>query len=210
MSGNASATYWPPIPKQRKKRRLLQQIQALAPGAELLAQDETDLLLFPPLRAGWAAGGQPARVLISGHNARRVIFGSLHLRRGHMLCLEQARKRVEDFQEFLDYVRKHYRRARVAMLMDENSIHTNEESQSLAEDLDIQLLWLPKRSPHLNPMEHLWRHGKEAVCANYQHTSMNAQVYRFVDYYRQLSPRERLRKAGLESPDFWLHKLCHL
>jgi len=25
------------------------------------------------------------------------------------------------------------------------------------------LLWLPKRSPHLNPMDHLWRHGKEVM-----------------------------------------------
>lgn len=149
-------------------------------------------------------------MLISGYNARRAVFGSLHLRTGRMLCLEQAYKRVENFEEFLDFLREHYRTGPLAMLLDENPIHINEESQSLAEDLDIQFLWLPKRSPHLNPLDHLWRHGKEAVCANYQYGSIDEQVHQFLWYYQHLSPSELLHKAGLRSPDFWLHKVCHL
>jgi len=188
----------------------LRQIEALPAGTQLLAQDETDLLLFPPLRAGWAACGQQPSVVISGYNARQAIFGSLHLRSGHLLCLEQPRKRVENFQEFLDFLREHYHGVLLAMLLDENPIHKNPEAQSLAEDLDIQLLWLPKRSPHLNPLDHLWRHGKEAICANYQHASMDEQVYHFMNYYQDLSPRDLLRKAALRSPDFWLHDVCHL
>lgn len=185
----------------------MQQIRALPAHTALLAEDETDLLLFPPLRAGWAACGQPATVPISGYNARRTLFGTLHLRAGRMLCLEQARKRAQEFQEFLDFIREHYRTRPVAMLLDENSSHTDEASQSLAEDLDIQLLWLPKRSPHLNPLDHLWGHGKTAVCANYQHPSIEGQVDHFMKYYQELSPTELLRKSGMHSPDFWLYKV---
>ena len=89
----------------------------------------------------------------------------------------------------------------MALLLDENASHTDEGSQSLAEDLDIQLLWLPKRSPHLNPMDHLWGHGKDRVCANYQQRSIEDQTFYFIDYY------ERLRQAGLRSPDFWLYNI---
>jgi transposase len=173
----------------------------------LLAEDETDLLLFPTLRAGWAQSGQPARVLISGRNARRTVFGALQLRTGRMLCLEQGGKRAEDFQEFLDFLREHYRSGPVALLLDGHPSHTDAESRSLAEDLDIQLLWLPKRSPHLNPLDHLWGHGKEAVCANYQHPCIEDQVYHFMKYYQELSPTTLLRKAGMLSPDFWLYKV---
>jgi DDE superfamily endonuclease len=198
-----------PTRRQRKKRRILRQIRALPTTTALLAEDETDLLLFPPLRAGWARRGQPAPVLISGSNARRTVFGALHLRTGRLLCLEQARKRASEFQEFLDFLRWHYRRWPVALLLDENSSHTDEASQSLADDLDIHLLWLPKRSPHLNPLEHLWGYGKAEVCANLQQSSMEDQVAYFIHYYQTLSRTEILRKAGLHSPKFWLYEVGH-
>ena len=73
----------------------------MAPRTALLALDETDLLLLPPLRAGWARRGQPAPVPISGQNARRTVFGSLNLRTGHVLFLAQPRKRAKTFRPFL-------------------------------------------------------------------------------------------------------------
>jgi hypothetical protein len=144
-------------------------------------------------------------VPISGYNARRTVFGTLHLRTGHMLRLDQERKRAEEFQEFLDFIRWHYRVWPVALLLDEDSAHTALESQSLAEDLDIRLLWLPKRSPRLNPVDHLWGHGKGAVCANWQQSSIEVQVDQFLEYYHDLSATDLLRKAGMLSPDFWLY-----
>src|SRR3954465_5678078 len=103
MSGSAFATCWSRTRRQRKKRLLVRQIQGLPTFTQVLAQDETDLLLFPPLRSGWARRGQAATVLISGANARRTVSGALHLRTGHLLCLEQTRKRAREFQEFLDF-----------------------------------------------------------------------------------------------------------
>lgn len=122
-----------------------------------------------------------------------------------MLNLEQTHKRSDNFQEYLDFLHEHYRTVPVALLLDQNPIHTDVESQSLAEDLDIQLLWLPKRSPHLNPMDHLWGHGKGAVCANYQHATIDDQVHQFMKYYHDLSATELLLKSGMFSPDFWLY-----
>lgn len=206
MSGSASVTCCPRTRRKRKKRRILRQIRGLPPGTALLAEDETDVLLLPVLRAGWALRGQPAEVPISGKNARRTVFGALNLRTGHLLSLDQTRKRALEFQEFLDFVHWHYRTGPVAMLLDENSAHQSEESQSLAEDLDIQLLWLPKRSPHLNPVDRLWGKGKAAVCANLQQT-IDMQVDQLIGYYQDLSPTERLRKAGMFSPTFWLYQV---
>jgi hypothetical protein len=176
----------------------------------LLAEDETDLLLFPPVRSGWARRGHAATVPLSGQNARRTMFGTLHLRSGHLRLMELVRHRGLEFWEFLDFIRLHYRAWPVALLLDEHSTHTDEESQSLAEDLDIRLLWLPNRSPHLNPVDHLWGFGKREVCANWQQPSIEIQVDQFMHYYETLSPTEVLRKASLFSPEFWLHKVSHL
>jgi hypothetical protein len=170
----------------------------------LLAEDETDLLLFPPLRAGWALRGQPAPVPLSGANAKRVVFGTINVETGGRLFLARPRQRALDCMAFWEYVHWHYRGWHVGLLLDENSGHTARASHWLAERLGFDLLWLPKRSPHLNPMDHLWRHGKEVVCANHQYATIDLQVARFINYLSSLSAREALRKAGILSEDFWL------
>jgi transposase len=181
----------------------------LAARTVLLAQDETELMLLPPLRAGWARRGQPAPVPISGQNARRTVFGGLNLRTGHALFLAQPHKRAENFQAFLHLIHRHYRAWPVALLLDENSCHTAQSSLRLAQALGIQLLWLPKRSPHLNPLEHLWRHAKAVVCANHQDASLDHQVGCFIDYLRSLSATQCFRKAGVLSKKFWLRGVRH-
>jgi DDE superfamily endonuclease len=90
----------------------------------LLAEDETDLLLFPPLRAAWALRGEPKRVLLCGRNARRTIFGALNLSTGHRLFLAREHQRAVDFQAFLRVIHWSYRGWHVALLLDEDPCHT--------------------------------------------------------------------------------------
>jgi hypothetical protein len=170
----------------------------------LLAQDETDLLLFPPLRAGWALRGQPATVRLSGHNARRVIFGAMNLRTGHRLLLAQARQRSVEFQAFLEFVRSRYRGWSIALLLDSDPSHTAHASQRVAADLAIQLLWLPKRAPHLNPIDTLWGQAKDHISANRQFASLDQQVEHFLAFLNALSNHQALQTTGVLSPTFWL------
>jgi transposase len=170
----------------------------------VLAEDETDLRLFPPLRAGWARRGEEAPVPIGGGNAKRVLFGAIDIESGRRLFLARRRGRGVDFEEFLEEVRRRHRGRPVALLLDEDSSHTAGGSRDAADDLGIELLWLPVRAPHLNPMDHLWRHGKERMSANHQYASIDEQVGRFIGYLGGLSPDEALRKAGVLSKGFWL------
>src|SRR5262249_25554032 len=70
----------------------------------------------------------------------------------------------------------------------------------------MTLLWLPNRSPKLNPMEPLWGEGKDVVSANKQYATIEEQVDRFVAYLLGLSNREALHLAGVLSPGFWLRR----
>lgn len=170
-----------------------------------LFEDETDLLLFPPLRAAWSLRGRPQGVPITGFNARRVVFGTINLDTGHRLFLVRERQRGEDFRAFLSMIRHHYWGWHVALLLDEDPSHTAVDSRELAHRSGIRLIWLPKRCPELNGMDHLWGHGKDHVCANRQHTGIDQEADRFVSYLRGLSNRDALRQAGLLSEDFWLN-----
>jgi len=100
-------------------------------------------------------------VRLSGWDARRVIFGAMNLRTGTRWFLPRPHGKAEDFQEFLDLLHEAYRGRQVALLLDEDPSHTAEDSRSLADNYDIELLWLPKRCPELNPLDTLWGQGKD-------------------------------------------------
>ena len=188
----------------RKKRRIRREIRHLPPRSVLLVEDETDVLLFPPLRANWSRRGEANRVLLSGRNARRVIFGAMNLRTGTRLFLARQHQKQEDFQAFLNLVHEHDRGWHVAMLLDENPSHTAARSQRLASDLNVQLLWLPKRSPELNPMDHLWGQAKDMVSANMQYPTIDEHVAACLEYLKALSAWEARHTSGILSTRFWL------
>jgi hypothetical protein len=167
-----------------------------------LAQDETDLLLFPPLRAAWSKRGEVAKVWLSGRNARRVIFGAMNLRTGTRLFLPREKGRSGDFQAFLGEVRSDYRGWHVALLLDEDPSHTAKASLRQAEGMT--LLWLPKRSPKLNPMDTLWGQGKDVISANKQYATIDEQEDRFLAHLRSLRNQAALHTSGVLSKKFWL------
>src|SRR5262249_8226643 len=155
-----------PIPSERKKRRLRRRLAQLGARRVVLFEDETDLLLFPPLRASWAQRGHDPTVLLSGAHARRVVFGTPNPPTRHRLCLVRGRQRAAAFCLFLRTIHTSYRGWHVVVLLDEDSSHTAGDAQRLAAELEIELLWLPKRCPELNPVDALWRSGKQTICAN--------------------------------------------
>jgi DDE superfamily endonuclease len=203
MSGSGRGTTWSRTPSARKKRRIRRQIEALPRRSVVLAQDETDLLLFPPLRAGWSKRGEVSRVWLSGRNARRVIFGVMNVRTGTRLFVPREKGRSGDFRAFMEEVRSAYRGWHVALLLDEDPCHTAQASQSVVEGMT--LLWLPKRSPKLNPLDTLWGQGKDAISANKQYATIAEQVDRFLVYLCGLSNQEALHTSGVLSKKFWLH-----
>jgi len=93
------------------------------------------------------------------------------------------------------------------LLVDHDSSHTALASQRLARKLGITLLWLPKQCPHLNPVEHLWRALKADVAANRQFATIDERLRYAQAWIQHLSPQQALRKSGLLSPTFSLHRL---
>lgn len=204
MSGNVRATFFRPIPSGRKKRQIRRRLAHRPAHSVVLAQDETDLLLFPPLRACWSRRGEAKKVVLSGRNEKRVIFGALNLCTGRRVFLVAERNRQGDFCSFLRLIRTHYRGRHVMLLLDSNPSHEARASELLAEQLGIELVWLPKRSPELNPMDTLWGQAKDRISANRQRATIDQQVDLFLTFLRGLSNQQALRTAGVLSKSFWL------
>src|SRR6478735_9929807 len=79
LYGNGRVTFWCLIRSERKKRQIRRALSGFPRRSVVLVEDETDLLLFPPLRAMWSPRGQSAQVLLSGRNGRRAVFGAMNL-----------------------------------------------------------------------------------------------------------------------------------
>jgi hypothetical protein len=190
----------------RRLRAIRKKVRNLPKDYAKLFEDETDLLLFPPLRAGWFLRGKPAKVPISGENAKRTVFGTIDVETGQRCLVARPGACAPDFQVILQIVRQQYGDKRVAMILDGASRHSAHESERLAADLDIELIYLPARSTNINPMDRLWKWGKDKICANKQYLSIDYQADRFIEYLLGLSAQEALRKAGILSGRFWLFR----
>ena len=134
----------------------------------------------------------------------------MNLHTGSRLFLIRRNQRAGDFQELLQLIHHQDRGGHVALLLDGDSSHTAHRSAAMATEFDIECLWLPKRSPQLNPMETLWGRGKSMISANKQYATIEDQVERFIGYLSGLSNKEALRTAGVHSGNFWLEQaLCN-
>jgi len=170
----------------------------------ILFEDETDLLLFPPLRKAWMPRGTTKEIRLSGWNEKRIIFGALNVRTGNLITLDRSKNRGDDFRFFLRRLRFMYRRWPVYLILDRHPGHWNSESKRLARKLNIKLLWLPKRAPELNPMDELWGQIKDQVCSNHQFEEMEDEVEIFLETLHDLPPKFLLHTSGINSKNFWL------
>jgi transposase len=173
----------------------------------VLAEDETLWRLFPPLRYAWAPLGQVAVVPITGRNAKRSLFGAIELKSAQRLLLPRLTQRQDAFQDFLRHLRDTYAGVPIYLLLDENPSHTAGRSLILADQLGIELLWLPKQCPELNPMDQLWKELKKDMAANYQYKTIEQGVRYAVAWLGSLTKHETLKKAGLLSANSWLRAI---
>lgn len=101
-------------------------------------------------------------------------------------------------------IRSHWRGWNIVLFEDRGSPHTAEASLELAFSLGIELRFLPRATPELNAMDHLWRHVKGRSLANQATQSIDESTNNACQDIFNMSPRERLRKGGILSGNFWL------
>jgi len=166
--------------------------------------DETIITETPPLYSCYCRIGEQTRVPITGNRAKRILHGALNIRSGDVVLLITEEWVQETHQAFLRMIRAHWRGWHIVVFEDRGSPHTAEASQELAADLGMELRFLPRATPELNAMDHLWRYVKGCALANRETRSIDESADQACRYILDLSPRERLQKAGVLSGNFWL------
>jgi len=172
----------------------------------LLMLDETIITETPPLYYCYGHIGQQVRVPITGNRAKRVLHGAINVKSGDVVLLITEEWIKETHQTFLAMIRSHWRGWNIVLFEDRASQHTAPESRDWADELGIEVRLLPKATPELNTMDHLWRHSKRETVGSRATETIEKSTLDVCQYIIDLSPRERLRQAGILSGNFWLTK----
>lgn len=155
----------------------------------------------------WAPLGEPARVPIIGSHAKRFLTGVLNIQRGDDIDYVSTQFRQANVQEVLRLIRSHWCGWQIVLFLDRNKPHRTLASRRWARQLGIQLRWLPTACPELNGLDCLWHPLKDDGVANRPTPDVDAMIEFACRYVADLLPQERLQKAGVLAPDFWLADL---
>lgn len=170
--------------------------------AELVFVDETTVSLHPPLRRCWMRKGQRTRIPAPGSPLALHVFGGYHWHSGQVTYTTAMHKNSESFIAFVEHLLAEAPRQTFILVMDNASYHHSHAVQAaLTVWTDrIRVIWLPKYSPFLNPIERFWLHFKQFAVANRLHRSipeLAQTVVRVMAYQNTPDHPNRLR--------FWDH-----
>jgi len=166
--------------------------------------DETIVCETPPLYSCYCRIGQQACVPITGNRAKRILHGAINIKSGDVILLITSLWNEQTHQYFLEMIRRHWRGWQIVLFEDRGTPHTAEDSREMAKELNIEIRLLPRATPELNAMDHLWRHVKRWGLGDRPTRSIDESADQACRYILDLKPGERLQKAGVFSEDFWL------
>jgi transposase len=145
----------------------------------VISQDETEFHLYPYLVAIWSVVGSPQpEVRTPGKNQKRVLYGGLNLKTGHLTSHWAATKSGAHFVQYLETLLHDYPDQKILMIADNGSFqHTLKVDAFVHERRDrLEIKWLPPYCPDVNDIERTWRRLKASHASNFLFNSLDELV----------------------------------
>jgi len=145
----------------------------------VISQDETEFHLYPYLVAIWSVVGSPQpEVRTPGKNQKRVLYGGLNLKTGHLTSHWAATKSGAHFVEYLETLLHDYPDQKILMIADNGSFHHTLKVDAFVKDHRdrLEIKWLPPYCPDLNDIERTWRRLKASHASNFLFNSLDELV----------------------------------
>jgi len=146
----------------------------LSGQADLYGQDEADLSLLPTLARAWMPRGQQLRVPAPGTNRKCSVSATTDLGCGWLWWFTHPKRCAVQFGVTLcACARRSTARGRLAVVLADNAPgHQVGKTGIMRRFLDalrgqVVLVFQPKYSPELQPVERLWRQWRPNVTHNH-------------------------------------------
>lgn len=138
----------------------------------------------------------------SGHHDPLHLIGAFDATTTRVHSLTVAHKNSTTFIQFLEYLcLTLFPNDPLVLVLDNVSYHRSDPVMALFSLLQprVQVLWLPKYSPDMNPIERFWLHLKDHAYANCLLTSplhLKQQIQLWLDIQHCLTHPDRLSFAN--------------
>jgi len=160
-----------------------------AKTAHLVYFDCTDLHWCPEVSQTYSPVGQQVKVETPGkEDPWSALFGSLFFPSGEGLYTIHQRKRHQEVQAHLQELLTLKPDDFFFVIMDNASAHTTEALRPFWQELHDQLqpVFLPTYSPHLNLIERLWNYMRGKMTRNQFYESLKVQCQEIADWFASL------------------------
>lgn len=129
--------------------------------------DSSHPMLGPVLSSGWIKTGEDFQVKTNSGRQRAHVNGAIELKSLEVISRTSNTVNQQSMRELLRAIRrKNPEEKHLYLILDNASYNRSKKVKELAKDLGIKLIYLPPYSPHLNPIERLWKFLKKKVMAN--------------------------------------------
>lgn len=169
--------------------------------ATLVFLDSTDLHWCPDIGATYGPVGQQVKVDTPGlANPWYALFGSLVFPSGEGLYTVHRRKRAVELLEHLQLLIALDPNHFWFVVLDNASAHTTPAVEAFVNEhaAQLELVFLPTYSPHLNHIERLWRLMRSKVTRNRFYESLNAVSQAAVAWLENLPFAEFCSLMGID------------
>lgn len=160
-------------------------LKAFGSACTVFYQDECHSELLPDVRSCWMRRGQQKEIITPGTNERVTVYGALNPNTGQWIHSIFKRKLAKNFIAFLETLCSEVPTGPILVILDNDGTHKAKAVREwLKSHSRVHLLWLPKYTPHLNPVETVWRILK-ARLANHCFTSIDELIWAIEQHFSQ-------------------------
>jgi hypothetical protein len=146
----------------------------LSGRADLYGQDEADLALLPTLSRAWMPRGQQLKVPAPGTNQKGSVSAAVDLSAGWLWWFTHPKRCAVQFGvTLLACAKRSAARGRLAVVLADNApSHQVGKTGIIRQFLDalggqVVLVFQPRYSPEVQPVERLWRQWRPNVTHNH-------------------------------------------
>lgn len=128
-------------------------------GEHLIYFDEASFNLWLRNRRAWTPKDWPIKMVLNKNRGHGItVFGAISTNMSEPLFTLESSTNSQAFRGFLLKLRKRFKniKERLTLVLDNARAHITLEVRRDAEDLNIDLLFMPPYTPELNSIESLW------------------------------------------------------
>jgi transposase len=164
-------------PRERKrfKETISQLLKTKTRDTVVLWLDECTIKQHPTLLSLWSQKGTRPRVKTSGGHGKVHIFGAVDTETGKVHRNLSSSLKATAFKKFLKHLLTQYSTEKVVVIVDNAKAHHARLIHNFIERAKghLKVVYLPKYSPDLNPIERLWKWLRQVVTHNFFFDSLN-------------------------------------